>query len=403
MGYEALKQLSIAAASGLSFAMGLAAAVGAGAPALADDGAAPLLPVFDAHIHYSHDAVEITPPAQAAALLRAAGVRRALVSSSDDNGTQKLLEAAPDIIVPALRPYRRRGEISTWMHDPTVIDYLESRLAAFEYEAIGEFHAFGDDIKTDVIQRMIAMAKERDLLLHHHGDKEAVDLIFRTWPQARVLWAHSGFDRPDVVREVLYRHPNLWADLAFRSDMAVRGGGLKPEWKALFEEFPDRFMVGTDTFAPERWYYVGDHAEFVRGWLADLEPAVAQKIAHENAAAMLSTRRRGWRCHGSAMTAETAEGAAPVALAFPAPTVSQPFDMVLSFCGAGTPPATVEVDATMPAHQHGMNYAPTVEPLGSNQVAVRGMVFHMPGAWRIAVTAAGEDGPQHYALDVEIQ
>ena len=83
------------------------------------------LPIFDAHVHYSHDAVEMIPPKDIVALLRKAGVRRALVSSADDNGTQRLYEQAPDIIVPALRPYRRRGEISTWMHDPTVIDYVE--------------------------------------------------------------------------------------------------------------------------------------------------------------------------------------------------------------------------------------------------------------------------------------
>ena len=53
------------------------------------------LPIFDAHVHYSHDAVELIPPKQVAALLRKAGVRRALVSSSDDNGTQ--LEVEPPL------------------------------------------------------------------------------------------------------------------------------------------------------------------------------------------------------------------------------------------------------------------------------------------------------------------
>ena len=37
-----------------------------------------------------------------------------------------------------------------------VIDYLNERLGAFDYEAIGEFHAFGADIETPVIQQMIA-------------------------------------------------------------------------------------------------------------------------------------------------------------------------------------------------------------------------------------------------------
>lgn len=254
-----------------------------GSEALAND-----MPIFDAHIHYSHDAVLLVPPAQVAEILRDAGVAKALVSSSDDDGTQKLKEAAPDIVVPALRPYRRRGEINTWMHDPTVVDYLTDRLSRFEYEAIGEFHAFGDDIQTDVIQTMIAMAKERNLLLHHHGDREALDQIFETWPEARVLWAHSGFDRPDEIADALETHPRLWADLAFRSEMASRGQ-LQDEWKDLFMAYPDRFMVGTDTFAPERWYYVGPHAEYSRQWLADLPDEVAQQIAYKNAETMLAT------------------------------------------------------------------------------------------------------------------
>ena len=244
------------------------------------------LRLFDAHIHYSHDAVQQVPPEQVVKILRDAGVRKALVSSSDDNGTQLHVAAAPDIIVPALRPYRRRGAISTWMHDSSVIDYLEKNLAENTYKAIGEFHAYGDDIKTPVIQRLIELAKERDLLLHHHGDREALDLIFESWPEARVLWAHSGFDEPANVVDALDTYPALWADLAFRSDMVARGK-LDPDRRAAFLAHPDRFMVGTDTFAPERWYYVGPHAEFSRKWLALLPADVAKNIAFANAEQML--------------------------------------------------------------------------------------------------------------------
>lgn len=255
-----------------------------GSAALAEE-----LPIFDAHIHYSHDAVNLVPPDEVAKILRDAGVRKALVSSSDDRGTQLLKEAAPEIVVPALRPYRRRGAIRTWMHDPSVIDYLESRLSQFDYEAIGEFHAFGDDVQTEVVQTLIALAKERNLILHHHGDRAALDQIVETWPEGRVLWAHSGFAEPQEVADALRTYPRLWADLAYRSDMVTRGG-LNEDWVAVFEEFPDRFMVGTDTFAPERWYYVGRHADFSRNWLGELPEDLARKIAYENAEAMLTTQ-----------------------------------------------------------------------------------------------------------------
>ncbi len=42
------------------------------------------LPIFDAHVHYSHDAWENLPPKEAVAVLRKAGLKRALVSSSGD-------------------------------------------------------------------------------------------------------------------------------------------------------------------------------------------------------------------------------------------------------------------------------------------------------------------------------
>jgi hypothetical protein len=74
----------------------------------------------------------------------------------------------------------------------------------------------------------------------------------------------------------------LWADLAFRNDHAP-SGRLDPTWKKLFTDFPERFMVGTDTFTPERWHYVIEHASYSRKWLADLPAEVADNIAYRNA------------------------------------------------------------------------------------------------------------------------
>ncbi len=245
------------------------------------------LPIFDAHVHYSHDAVEQLPPKAAVELMRKAGLRRALVSSSDDNGTQRLLAEAPDLVVPSLRPYRKRSDTPTWTNDPGIIDYVEGRLKRFKYSAIGEFHAYNVDIDKPVVQRMIALARQYNLLLHAHSDADAVERIFKTWPQAIVLWAHSGFDRPERVREMLRKHPNLWADLAFRTDHAS-GSTVAPEWKAAFEEFPERFMVGSDTYVAERWHYIPEHANYSRRWLASLPKDIAERIAYRNAEAMLA-------------------------------------------------------------------------------------------------------------------
>ncbi len=239
------------------------------------------LPIFDAHVHYSHDAWETLPPKDAIELLRKAGLKRALVSSSGDDGQQRLFAEAPELVLPSLRPYRSRGEISTWVRDDSVPAYLEERLKSFRYVAIGEFHLYGADADLAVPRRLVQLAKQHRLYLHAHSDVDAVERIFRQDPDARVLWAHSGFERPDKVREMLRRHRNLWCDLAFRSEHGS-GGKVPPEWRAAFLEFPDRFMVGTDTFTPERWHYVAEHARWSRQWLADLPAEVAERIAWKN-------------------------------------------------------------------------------------------------------------------------
>jgi hypothetical protein len=253
------------------------------APARAAD-----LPIFDAHIHYSHDAVQYLPPDKALALLREAGLRRAMVSSSDDDGTQKLHALAPELIIPSLRPYRKRGDVGTWVRDPAIVEYLEARLATYKYRALGEFHVYGADADLPVVKRAVALAKQHGLFLHAHSDAEAIHRLFAQDPEARILWAHSGFAHPDALRPILQKYPKLWCDLAFRHDHAA-GNQLDPAWKALFEEFPDRFMLGTDTFVPERWHVIGETATFSRGWLASLPQPLAEKIAWRNGDALFAT------------------------------------------------------------------------------------------------------------------
>ena len=261
----------------------LAGAAASGLPAAS---AATDLPLFDAHIHYSHDAWDLVPPKQAVEILRKAGLRGAFVSSSNDQGTQMLMAEAPDLIVPELRPYRTRADTNGWVRDEGITRYMEEQLAKYRYVGVGEFHLYGEEAELPVPKRMVAMAREHNLVLHAHSDADALERLFRQWPAARVLWAHSGFERPQAVRQVLRRHPRLWCDLAYRGDHAS-GSKVDPAWREAFGEFPDRFMVGTDTFTPERWHYIGVHAASSRAWLADLPAALAERIAWRNADGLL--------------------------------------------------------------------------------------------------------------------
>jgi predicted TIM-barrel fold metal-dependent hydrolase len=247
------------------------------------------LPIFDAHLHYSHDAWEMLSPADAVAILRKAGIKRALISSSGDEGQQRMKALAPDVVITELRPYRSRGEIGTWVRDGSVPGYLEERLQKYRYSGIGEFHLYGADADLPVPRRMVDLAKQHGLFLHAHSDADAVERLLRQWPQAKILWAHSGFERPEKVAEMLKKHANLWCDLAFRTDHAS-GGKVEADWRKVFLAFPDRFMVGTDSFTPERWHYVQAHAEWSREWLADLPQDVAEQIAWKNGEALFAPK-----------------------------------------------------------------------------------------------------------------
>ena len=63
-----------------------------------------------------------------------------------------------------------------------------------------------------------------------------------------------------------------------------------------------------------------------------------------------------------------------------APRVGEHFAVELAVC---PPPDAVRVDASMPAHRHGMNYEPSVVPLGGGRYRAEGLMFHMPGDWQL--------------------
>ena len=241
------------------------------------------MPIFDTHLHYSQDAWAQYPPAVILAILEQAGVRRALISSTPDDGTIRLYELAPDRIVPVLRPYRTREDMGTWTSDHNVLAYVHDRLERPIYRGLGEFHLAAGQANDVVPRAFTALSAEQGLFLHAHADAGAVEELLRVRPDARVLWAHAGMSAdPATIRSLLDRYPNLWVELALRSDVAP-GGTLDPDWGALFGRHPDRFMIGTDTWTPSRWAQLPDVMAQTRRWLGQLPRDLAEKIAFGNA------------------------------------------------------------------------------------------------------------------------
>lgn len=256
----------------------LAALLLAAAPAAGAE-----LRIFDTHIHYSMGDWSAYPPDAALKILDAAGVRRALVSSTPDDGTLRLYEKDPARVVPELRPYRSRADMASWFRDPAVLAYVEERLGRGVYKGLGEFHLRAEDARSALMARFVALAVRHGLVLHAHADAGAVEALFALDPRARVLWAHAGmWAGPAEVAPLLDRYPNLSVELALRTDVAP-DGALDPEWRALFLRYPDRFMVGTDTWVTSRWEELPRYLAGVRAWLAQLPRDVAERIAFGNA------------------------------------------------------------------------------------------------------------------------
>ena len=126
-----------------------------------------------------------------------------------------------------------------------------------------------------------------------HANLLAFERLLAHNPRAKILWAHEGWDNtgyrtPDVSRRLLQAHPSLYMEikidpLSLGKNAPLQDGKLKPEWLQLFQDFPDRFVVGSDQHyglhedsGPQRWQTTVQMVNQLPG-------GVREKIARENA------------------------------------------------------------------------------------------------------------------------
>ncbi len=250
-------------------------------------------PLFDAHLHYNVEAHEGPHPLpDVLSRFKAAGVRGVLANSRPNTGT-KALAAAPNapLVVPFVRLYRDRADYATWFANPEIAQMVRKELAAGTaagtYRGIGEFHLYDAANADGAVARELAqLAERRGLVLLAHCDDEAIEKLFAHAPRVRLIWAHSGIGGvpEDRVRELLRRHPTLMGELSYRPGLTDGDDRLSPAWRALLTEFPERFLIGSDTWVNQRWQHYGALMQACRDWLGELPPAVAQRIAWGNAA-----------------------------------------------------------------------------------------------------------------------
>ena len=250
------------------------------------------LPIFDAHMHYKEPAWQPFPVQTVIELMDKSGVAMALVSSSPDDGTIMLWEHAPDRIVPELRPYHGQAGSSNWTKAPGMLDYLQKRLAAYPHRGIGEFHIhFLDPGDRDFLKQVARLAAERQILIHIHSGAKPVQLFYEFEPGLTIIWAHAGMSEPpEVIGPMLERYPKLYADTSYREHDILGAGDIEPRWRDLIMRYPDRFMVGSDTWVNSQWESYAALIDINRRWLSKFPREVAEKIAYRNAEALFGRK-----------------------------------------------------------------------------------------------------------------
>lgn len=244
-------------------------------------------------MHYKEPAWEPYPVGTVIKLMDRTGVAMALVSSTPDDGTIKLLEFAPARIVPELRPYHGGAGSSNWTKADGMADYIRRRLEKYPHQGIGEFHVHAVDPADRPLLRTIArMAKVRGIPIHVHSGAAPVRMFFTLEPGLTIIWAHAGMSEPaEVVGAMFDQFTTLYADTSYREHDILRGDGtIAPAWLDVITRHADRLMIGTDTWVNSQWDSYEDLIAVNRRWLGKLPREIAERIAYKNAARLFGRK-----------------------------------------------------------------------------------------------------------------
>ena len=249
-------------------------------------------PLFDSHLHYSAEDAQRFNPQAILHLLDKNTIPYAAVTGTPSANVSRLYHLAPERIVPLLSIYRHSADKSTWANDKTLIPYLEKELEHGYWRGIGELHIFAHDRHSEVFRKVIALASAKQLPLLIHCDPAVIDKLYEIAPKQQVIWAHAGtFPYPDLVWDYLRRYPNLLIDVSMRDERIAPDGIVDDDWYELFVTYPNRFMIGVDTFSTARWHMFNSAVETIRNWLAQLPDEIALQIAYGNAAKLYKKSR----------------------------------------------------------------------------------------------------------------
>ena len=275
-------------------------------------------PLFDAHMHYNVEAWDGKtgphPPADVLARFARNGVKAVLSNSRPNEGTRMLAalgsgasgedlrSAATGLgVVPFIRLYRNRADYDNWFRDESIYTMVQAEFArgtaSGPYRGIGEFHLYDSaNANGPVAARLIRFADQNKLVVLAHVDDIAIDLLMAHAADGgrnlRLIWAHTGIGGvpPQRVDALLQRYPQLMGELSYRPGLTCEQGQLCAQWRALMLKYPQRFLIGSDTWVNQRWSSYDDLMQGYRTWLGGLPADVARAIAWGNGAALFGLR-----------------------------------------------------------------------------------------------------------------
>jgi predicted TIM-barrel fold metal-dependent hydrolase len=134
-----------------------------------------------------------------------------------------------------------------------------------------------------------------------HGNIAAFERLLAHNRNTKLIWAHAGSDNvgfrtPDLMRGLMQRHPNLYLEIKYDpgfpgKDPPVADGKLKPEWLKLYQDFPDRFLIGSDQHFDPPATVPFARSQQNANLLDQLPPDLRQKIAIDNPTRLYSGKR----------------------------------------------------------------------------------------------------------------
>ena len=207
--------------------------------------------------------------------------------------------------------------------DRNAVDHVRRMLEWYPglWEGIGEVMTRHDDLTaltygepphadSPSLDPIYDLAAENDLPVSVHSDVSSVwkreplylnevENAVRRHAKTRFIWCHAGISRridvPGLVpelRRLLKANANLWIDLSWvvYDSYLIKGNKPDEKWLALIEEFPDRFMIGSDKVGK-----FGNYPHEIQRYyclLDALRPETAKKLGRDNFLALLPKRVR---------------------------------------------------------------------------------------------------------------